>query len=135
MPARLIREAEAEVVDRGGGVRSIPLMNGANGAIAVTTGMTIVDAGAGLPLHFHDTEECITCVEGEAHSVVDGEEFVLRPYDHIWIPEGAHHRFWNEGQTRMRILWTYGKPEVMRTFVQTGETVRHMSSEDRAILP
>ncbi len=134
MPVRLIREADAGVVDRGGGVRSIPLMNSANGAIAVTTGMTVVDPGAGLPLHFHDTEECITCVEGEARCVVDGEEMVLHPYDHIWIPEGAHHRFWNEGQTRMRILWTYGKSEVMRTFVESGKTVRHMSAEDRAII-
>ena len=28
----LIRERDAEVFDRGGGVRSIPLMNGAKGA-------------------------------------------------------------------------------------------------------
>ena len=132
MPAHVIREVEAELVDRGGGVRSIPLMNGANGAVAVTTGMTIMDPGAGLPLHYHDTEECITCVEGEARCVVDGDEIVLHPYDHIWIPEGVHHRFWNAGQTRMRILWTYGKPEVTRTFVESGETVGHMSPEDRA---
>ena len=62
----VIRENEAEVFDRGGGVQSIPLMSGARGSQNVSTGMTIMQPGAGLPLHFHDTEECITCVEGIA---------------------------------------------------------------------
>ena len=70
----VIRESEAEVFDRGGGVRSIPLMSGAKGAQNVSTGMTIMAPGAGLPLHFHDTEECITCVEGVATAEIDGEE-------------------------------------------------------------
>ena len=72
--------------------------------------MTIMAPGAGLPLHFHDTEECITCVEGVATAEIDGEQLTLQPFDHVWIPEGAHHRFWNDGETQMRIVWTYGKP-------------------------
>ena len=128
----VIRESEAEVFDRGGGVRSIPLMSGAKGAQNVSTGMTIMAPGAGLPLHFHDTEECITCVEGVATAEIDGEQLTLQPFDHVWIPEGAHHRFWNDGGTQMRIVWTYGKPEVSRTFVATGQTVKHMSADDVA---
>ncbi len=128
----LLRETDAEVFDRGGGVQSIPLMNGARGAQNLSTGMTIMAPGAGLPLHFHDTEECITCVEGAACCEVDGERLSLAPFDHIWIPAGAHHRFWNEGESPMRIVWTYGKPEVSRTFVATGQTVRHMSADDVA---
>ena len=65
MPRIVIRENEAEVFDRGGGVRSVPLMSGARGSQNVSTGMTIMQPGAGLPLHYHDTEECITCVEPE----------------------------------------------------------------------
>ncbi len=132
MPRVVIREVDAEVFDRGEGVRSIPLMNGDRGSQNVSSGMTIMEPGAGLPMHFHDTEECITCVEGEAMCSVDGEVLRLRPFDHIWIAEGSHHRFWNEGADVMRIVWTYGKPEVMRTFVASGKTVRHMSKGDVA---
>ena len=132
MPKVVIRESDAQVFDRGAGVRSIPLMNGERGSQNVSSGMTIMEPGAGLPMHFHDTEECITCVEGEAMCSVDGEVLRLRPFDHIWIAEGSHHRFWNEGAEAMRIVWTYGKPEVMRTFADSGKTVRHMSKGDVA---
>jgi quercetin dioxygenase-like cupin family protein len=132
MPKVVIRESDAEVFDRGEGVRSIPLMNGDRGSQNVSSGMTIMEPGAGLPMHFHDTEECITCVQGEAMCSVDSEVLKLAPFDHIWIAEGSHHRFWNEGNGPMRIVWTYGKPEVMRTFVDSGKTVRHMSKGDVA---
>ncbi len=132
MPKIVIHERDAMVVDRGHGVRSIPLMNGARGAENLTTGMTIMAPGAGLPMHYHDTEECITCVEGEAMCSVDGEVYRLEPFDHIWIATGSHHRFWNEGDEPMRILWSYGKPEVLRTFVDSGKTVGHLSSDDVA---
>ena len=132
MPKFVIRESEAKVFDRGGGVRSIPLMSGANGAQNVSTGMTIIEPGSGLPMHFHDTEECITCVQGEATCSVDGEVLALRPFDHIWIAAGSHHRFWNDGSEPMHIVWTYGSPEVLRTFVESGKTVRHMSKDDVA---
>ena len=128
----VIRENEAEVFDRGGGVQSIPLMSGARGSQNVSTGMTIMQPGAGLPLHFHATEECITCVEGIASCEIDGEQLTMQPFDHVWIPEGAHHRFSNDGAVPMRIVWTYGKAEVSRTFVASGQTVRHMSSDDVA---
>ena len=128
----VIRENEAEVFDRGGGVQSIPLMSGARGSQNVSTGMTIMQPGAGLPLHFHATEECITCVEGIASCEIDGEQLTMQPFDHVWIPEGAHHRFWNDGAVPMRIVWTYGKAEVSRTFGAAGQTVRHMSADDVA---
>ena len=132
VPSVIIRESEARVFDRGGGVRSVPLMSGATGSEQVSTGMTIMEPGAGLPMHFHDTEECITCVQGEAFCSVDGDVTKLAPFDHIWIAAGSHHRFWNEGTQTMRIVWTYGKPEVLRTFVESGKTVRHMSADDVA---
>ena len=126
----VFRERDAKVVDRGHGVRSIPLINGANGGVNLTSGMTIMQPNAGLPMHYHDSEECITCVEGQAMCSVDGEVVRLEPFDHIWIAEGSHHRFWNEGDVPMRIMWAYGKPEVQRTFVDSGKTVVHMSKDD-----
>jgi len=83
-------------------------------------------------MHFHDCEEAITCVAGEASCSVDGETLTLRPFDHIWIAAESPHRFWNDGATPMRIVWAYGKAEVLRTFVASGKTVRHMSADDVA---
>ena len=48
MPKVVIREVDAEVFDRGEGVRSIPLMNGDRGSQNVSSGMTIMEPGAGL---------------------------------------------------------------------------------------
>ena len=33
----------------------------------------------------------------------------------------------------MKFLWTYGGAHVTRTYVETGQTVEHLSAEDRKI--
>ncbi len=35
----------------------------------------------------------------------------------------------------MRFLWIYASGHVTRTFVETGQTVQHMSAGDRASVP
>ena len=60
----VIRESEAEVFDRGGGVRSIPLMSGAKGAQNVSTGMTIMAPGAGCRCIFTTRRSALRAWKG-----------------------------------------------------------------------
>lgn len=121
--ARLIRFDEAQPVDRGGGIESIPLTPSPLEGQEFTMGVTSFPPGASIRLHSHNTIEQVTVLEGEGVAVLNGEEHPARPYDTTQIPAGEFHRFINTGSTTMRILWVYGSTDVTRTFADTGETV------------
>ncbi len=50
-----------------------------------------------------------------------------------FVPPGTPHHFRNDSGQPMRFLWTYGGAHVTRTYVETGQTVEHLSAEDRRI--
>jgi hypothetical protein len=52
-------------------------------------------------------------------------------YDTTFVLAGVAHRFLNTGDRQMRILWNYTSVEATRTFVDTGETVTHMTAGDK----
>ncbi|MCW2406868.1 quercetin dioxygenase-like cupin family protein [Sphingobium sp. B1D7B] len=124
MPA-LLRLSEINPKDRGGGVRTYPLVRAGIGATAFINGVTEFDPGCAVPLHFHNCEESVMLLEGSAVAAIDGVEQVVRPGDTTFIPAGVHHFFRNSSDTeRMRIFWVYGSIDANRTVVATGETRR-----------
>lgn len=130
-PARVLTFATLPVFERGGGVQTLVFSSRELGA-KITSGVTRFPAGASIPLHYHNCDEQTTVLEGDAEAEIDGRRFPMRPYDTAFIPEGRHHRFCNVGPGSMTILWVYNRIDVTRTFVETGETVPHLSPRDLA---
>jgi quercetin dioxygenase-like cupin family protein len=119
----ILRPAELSGYDRGGGVRSIPLVRRAVGAQTFLNGITVFEPGAALPLHRHNCAESVTILEGEAIVEIDGDLTPLMRWDTTLVAAGTPHRFRNASVTeRMRILWTYGSIEANRTIIASGIT-------------
>jgi quercetin dioxygenase-like cupin family protein len=90
------------------------------GAALITSGVTRFEPGARIPLHYHNVEEQVTIIEGEAVAIIDGERHTLRAYDTSYVPAGVPHHFMNEGDAPMAILYVYPAPYVERHFPETG---------------
>jgi putative monooxygenase len=123
--ATIIRPSQLAARERGGGVRTIPLVTRAHGATVFINGITSFDPGAAVSLHFHNCEESVVILEGRAIVDVDGTEFEMGPHDTTFLPANIPHRFRNASSTAsMRILWTYASIDANRTIIATGDTHR-----------
>jgi putative monooxygenase len=131
MKSAIIRPSQLTPRERGGGVRTIPLVTRAHGATTFLNGITIFDPGAAVPLHCHNCEESVVILEGRAIVEVDGTEFELGPQETTFLPPNVPHRFRNASNTEsMRILWTYASVDANRTLIATGDT-RRIDDEHR----
>jgi putative monooxygenase len=129
----VIRYEDVAEVDRGTGVKTRLLVHKDLGSKGLTNGITTFEPGAKIALHFHNCDESVVVVEGEALCEVDGSSHRMAQWDTTFVPTGVAHRFVNETDKPMKILWTYAASNVTRTFVETGVTVEHMSAADRAV--
>lgn len=121
--AALLKPETLKRYDRGGGASTIPLVSTKLGAGAFISGYTEFGGGAKIPFHYHNCEESVVLLAGEALFDIDGEEYHLKPHDATFIPAGIPHRFRNMSDVNpMKILWIYGSAEATRTLVETGET-------------
>lgn len=119
---------------RGGGAKTIPLVTRRTGSTSFINGITIFEPGAAIPLHYHNCEESVLLLEGDAIAEIDGVEHVIAPGDVSFIPAGIAHRFRNLSATKgMKIMWTYASIDADRTLVETGDTRRIDDEHDAPV--
>jgi quercetin dioxygenase-like cupin family protein len=111
--------------NRGGGIRTVPLVTSRTGSTAMLNGVTTLDPGAAVPLHIHNCEESVLVLSGTGRVHIDGVETDVKPGLTTWIPTGVPHFFRNTSSTEsMSIFWTYASIDANRTIVATGVTTR-----------
>ena len=121
----LLRPDRLPVKNRGGGIVTTPLVTSRRGSRAMLTGITRIEPGCAVPLHFHNCEECVIVLSGSGFAHIDGEDQPVGPRDTSWIPAGVHHCFRNGSEEQaMEIFWTYASIDADRTVVATGVTTR-----------
>lgn len=118
-PETLIRFAEAPVYELAPEAFFRDLFNSRLGCRGICGGYGRFQPGASLPCHFHGYDESITIVEGSAVCQAAGTEYSLAGLDTACIPEGRPHRFINQTEQPMAMLWVYAGDEPERTIVET----------------
>lgn len=127
----IIKAAETKILDRGSGIKTLPLITGHSADQPVfTTGISTYPKGQGAPLHSHNCDEQVTLLEGEGEVEIDGVVTKLSRWDTTYIPGEHEHAFRNTGDKPMTILWIYGSNRVTRRFSGSGEVVEHLSAAD-----
>ena len=116
-PEKLSRFSEMPVYELSNGTFFTDLFAKRLGASGICGGYGRFATGASLPCHFHEYDESITILGGEAHCLVQGASFHLNNLDTAFIPTGKPHRFLNQGDTEMAMIWVYAGDEPDRTIV------------------
>jgi quercetin dioxygenase-like cupin family protein len=129
----ILKFDQLEVVDRGTGVRTRLLVHKGLGSEHLTSGFTRFEPGARIAMHWHNCDESVVVAEGSAVAEVDGKRFEMTQFDTTFVKAGVPHRFLNESDQPMAIIFTYAASDVTRTFADTGVTVEHMSVNDKAV--
>jgi quercetin dioxygenase-like cupin family protein len=97
------------------------------GSVGICGGHGRFFRGASLPCHVHDFDESITIVKGKAVCLVQGKRYELSDCDTAFIPRGIPHRFLNESDDEMAMVWVYAGSEPDRSIVDA----RYCSGELR----
>ena len=86
--AHVLRFDEITAIDRGTGVKTVPLAGKWIDSATLTNGVTSFEPGAAIALHYHNCDESVTILEGEAFCEIDGEVFQIKALDTAFIPAG-----------------------------------------------
>jgi len=78
--------------------------------IEMSGGFARFQPGGRLPAHFHDFDESICIVAGEATCLVEGNSSLLSSCATAMVPRGRVHYFVNNSSSTMDMIWVYAGP-------------------------
>lgn len=116
----IVRKAEAEMYELAPGSRFYDFFAGRLGSVGICGGYGEFDPGSSLPCHFHEFDESISIIIGEAICEVAGNRYHLSGCDTAFVPKWHPHRFLNTSLDLMAMIWVYAGTEPERTLVDTG---------------
>lgn len=119
-PEHIVRFALADCYELSPGADFRDLFAGRFGSVGICGGYGRFRPGASLPCHWHKYDESITIIEGEAICLVQGKSYHLSDLDTALVPQGRPHRFLNQSQSPMAMVWVYAGSEPERTVVGPG---------------
>jgi putative monooxygenase len=117
-PESIVRFAHAETYELSEGAEFRDLFAGRFGAVGICGGYGRFQPRASLPCHIHQFDESITIVEGDAVCLVQGNRYTLSRCDTAFVPEGRPHRFRNDSDFPMAMIWVYAGSEPERTLLK-----------------
>ncbi len=117
----ILRFSEAAVDPGDPGVFARRMVNSMMGAETITCGVSEFEPGAAIFTHTHPCEEVVAIVAGEGVAEVNGERFVLRPFDLSFMPPMVPHRFINESDKPFTMIYFYPTTSVSRDAVNPAE--------------
>ncbi len=116
-PFHVCRIGDAAGYDLADGTEFHDLYRGGLGASGICGGWARFEPGASLPCHFHEYDESITIISGDAVCLVEGRRYELSGCDTALVPQGLRHRFVNLSDKPMEMIWVYAGDEPSRTVV------------------
>jgi quercetin dioxygenase-like cupin family protein len=90
------------------------------GSVGICGGYGRFMPGSSLPCHIHEYDESITIISGEAVCLVQGNQYRLSGLDTAFVPKRRPHRFLNNSENVMAMLWVYAGDEPDRVVVDVG---------------
>ncbi len=85
--------------------------------IEMSGGYGLFQPGGRLLAHFHDFDESICIIQGQASCIVEGRKHTLSRCATALQPRGRIHYFINQTQEPMGMIWVYGGPVPERLVV------------------
>ena len=116
-PETIVRFAKSPVYGLAPGAFFTDLFARRFGAVGICGGYGRFQPGASLPCHIHAYDESITIIQGSAKCLVQGREYELSECATAYVPEGLPHRFLNQSNEEMAMIWVYAGAEPDRQIV------------------
>jgi putative monooxygenase len=126
-PEHISRFGKTENYELANGAQFFDLFAGRYGSVGICGGYGKFQPGTSLPCHTHAYDESITIVEGAAICEVAGRRYSLSGCDTAFIPQGKPHRFLNESQSPMAMIWVYAGSEPSRSVVDVNYCLGSLS--------